>query len=686
MPAVTTKSDWVKKKKPGRARKNVSDGPRFGADNQIPGVSSFAHDPGRVGPDHLQPLLDHVQDVIPSHATKNTPVFLLATAGMRLLAEEDRNLLLENVCSYLRENSEFQLPDCDVHVQVIDGKTEGLYGWVATNYLLGGFDDPGDHDHGKGHHTYGFLDMGGASAQIAFAPNSTEAEKHANDLTLLRLRDLRGNPAEHGVFVTSWLGFGVHEARSRYVKKLLKTTGSERERPDPCLPSGLQTTVDGAILDPNTPVVGDSPYLVGTGEFDECLAKTVPLLDKDAPCEDEPCLIHGVHVPSIDFDVNHFVGISEFWHTTHEIFETAHKDEAYDFHTYQLQVKEFCGLDWNEIDDGVSQSKWGKHVDEETANEVCFKAAWIINMLHDGIGIPRVGSEPEHTSDVNGTSEVLHHGKEKGFLDPFQAVNKIEKTEVSWTLGKAVFYASSQVPSTKDTLPVGFGSNVPGIPNDFQYPASPRTPVPVAHVPESNNTMEHWHDALFDGDTPRRTPGVFLFAFIVVIALFFLCGRERRTRIYRRINRTLGCGGGSHRRRRCLSLPCRKIFCCCRRGGKSYERVLEEGAPGFELGDVSSDSDSEAVDSPGAPDSAKSATATWNHHNSPYKHTFDNASLQSVGSALELGSGHQMDRNGLVVMRTESRDRLAPMVLGHTTNGRKSRTTSPVRLKQPLPP
>ena len=603
---------------------------------------------------------------------------------MRLLSDQDQAAILENVCSYFRENSDLLLPDCEVHVQVIDGPTEGLYGWIATNYLLGGFDAPENHDHGKGHHTYGFLDMGGASAQIAFAPNSTEAEKHANDLTLLRLRTLAGNPVEYKVFVTSWLGFGVREARNRYVTELLKSTGPQRERLDPCLPSGLRTSVDGVFLPPNVPVPGTSPYLVGTGKFDECLVQTIPLLDKDAPCEDEPCLLHGVHVPAIDFDVNHFVGISEYWHTTHEIFEMAHKDKAYDFHTYQMRVKEFCSLDWKEMEEGVLNHKWGKHVDQERANEVCFKAAWVINMLHDGIGVPRLGIE-DQVPGINATKEVLDNGKSKGFLDPFQAVNKIGSTEISWTLGKAVLYASSQVHPAEDTLPVGFGSNVPGIPDDFQYPASPRLPIPI-NLPQpkpgnstNSSTIEQWHDALFDGDSPRRLPGLLLFVFIVLIAMFFLIGRERRRRVYHKINRTFGRGGGPHRKKGGLLVLGRKIPFFGSRG-PSYERVLEEGARDFELDQVDSDSEAETIDSP----TTNPGLSNRSHYPSPFKYGFDNNSLQSVGSALELGPGN-IDRHGLVI-RTESRDRLAPMALGPTGHGRRSRTASPVRKSPYVPP
>ncbi|KAK4939953.1 Golgi apyrase, partial [Elasticomyces elasticus] len=501
LPVLKTKKEWTKKIHPG--------------------VSTFGATPELVGHDHLAPLVQHAFSVVPQREIENTPIFLLATAGMRLLPDYQRNAVLDNICSYLREHTAFQLPDCGLHIQVIPGETEGLYGWIAANYLLGGFDSPQQHDHGKNHSTYGFLDMGGASAQIAFAPNTTEAAKHAEDLKLLRMRKVNGDPVEYRVFVTTWLGFGVNEARRRYVAALLEQSPHAEQLSDPCLPSGLTVTKAGRVILPGSKeAAGKEPHLLGTGHFSECLKRTVPLLGKDAPCLDSPCLFNGSHVPAIDFDVNHFVGVSEYWHTTHEVFEMSHKDKAYDFHTYQDRVSEFCSQDWKTIQKGVAGHEWGKKVDETTAVEVCFKASWLINMLHEGIGIPRVGIEklpkPGETGYKNGTKEVLDHAKAKGFLDPFQAVDKIDGTEVSWTLGKMVLYAASQVPPAIDdaSLAVGFGSNTPGIktPADFQYAGGKNRPLPndltddtdglKSDFPDGND----WHDVLFRSSSSRRIP------------------------------------------------------------------------------------------------------------------------------------------------------------------------------------
>ncbi|KAL8731634.1 MAG: hypothetical protein Q9166_003322 [cf. Caloplaca sp. 2 TL-2023] len=643
-----------------------------------PGVSTFGETPDRIGPDHLKKLFEHALKIVPKDAVSETPIFLLATAGMRLLPDSQRSRLLAEVCSYARSQTPFLIPDCTTNFQVIPGSTEGLYGWVAANYLLGGFDSPKDHDHGKGHHTYGFLDMGGASAQIAFAPNATEAERHANDLTLLRLRTLDGEPAEYRVFVTTWLEYGVNEARRRYIETLQKESGQSdlNELQDPCLPKGLVTTTKGDILLPGTKTVaGKTPSLLGTGNFQDCLKKTYPVLDKDAPCEDEPCLLHGIHVPAIDFDVNHFVGVSEYWHTTHEIFEMAHKDKAYDFQTYQERVEEFCTKDWKVLQEGIQKHEWGKKVTEDKAIEVCFKSSWLISILHDGIGIPRVGIEKSPESAHNGTKEVLENAKNKGFTDSFQAVDKIADTEVSWTLGKMVIYASSQIKPKDNGLPVGFGRNVPGLPDDFEYGSLGQT--------TSTNTTQGapkgWHDTLFSGDTPRRIPGFLLFMLIIGVAVFLLYGRERRQRVYGKLGLRSSRRPGSPKKRGLFGGKVPFFRSSSSHG--AYERVLEDGtaADEFELGPVEVDEDNSHSDSSagsGSRAGRASGLATPRIHDSGNQDFYEHSNA-SHGVGLGIIS-NAMDRRGLTG-RTDSRDKLVG--LAGPTLGRRSRRGSPTRLK-----
>jgi Golgi nucleoside diphosphatase len=645
LPKVSTKKEWTKKIHPG--------------------VSTFGDKPTQVGPDHLQSLINHALEYIPAEKIEDTPIFLMATAGMRLLPQVQQLALTREICSYLKQNTKFSLPDCGMHIQVISGETEGLYGWLAANYLLGGFDHPGKHNHGKGHHTYGFLDMGGASAQIAFAPNTTEAEKHANDLKLVRLRTLNGAPQEYKVFTTTWLGFGVNQARQSYVKTLLAAHEAPdvHEIPDPCMPKGLRTTVDGDVV---SDAASKDMMLVGTGQFDECLRTTYPLLGKEAPCLDEPCLLNGQHVPAIDFDVNHFIGVSEYWHTTHGVFGTK-GDKAYDFATYQKKVKDFCSQDWYSIEAKLGSRK--DKVDPKVAQEACFKASWLINVLHDGIGVPRIDLEHTKTPGVNATSEAVESANEKGITAPFKPVDKIEGIEVSWTLGKMLLYAAGQVPpkTGDDSLPVGFGSNEEGTPKDFQFAGSSWQPVNHGDDKDDDDWTDTAED-LMDKAKSKPASGFLIFVIVIVLLFLLLRKKERRIRLYGKLNslfRRSRRPGSPRKGSRGLSLITNKLF---GRHSASYERVMEEGeASQFELGEVESDENDYSDSSEGSRRGRTSGLATP----SVNVEMFDSAS-----------SGSALDRSGLTV-RTESREQLVPS-LQMLNAGRRSRAASPTRLKSPL--
>ncbi|KAF9218087.1 hypothetical protein BS17DRAFT_770923, partial [Gyrodon lividus] len=152
----------------------VEKGVRVGEDwvtKVEPGLSSFADNPEGVA-NYLEPLLQHAHSQIPPSLESDTPLFLLATAGMRLLTPHQQARVLNAACTYLRSASSFRIePEskdgpCGSSVQIITGEEEGLFGWIAVNYLMDGFNG-----RNKGEKTtYGFLDMGGASTQIAFEP------------------------------------------------------------------------------------------------------------------------------------------------------------------------------------------------------------------------------------------------------------------------------------------------------------------------------------------------------------------------------------------------------------------------------------------------------------------------------------------------------------------------------------
>jgi apyrase len=98
-----------------------------------PGLSSFADNPAGAE-EPLKNLLEYAAAHVPSDEWQATPVFLMATAGLRLLPAEQADALLAQ-CRGVLARSPFRFDHS--WVTIITGQEEGLYGWVAANYAAG---------------------------------------------------------------------------------------------------------------------------------------------------------------------------------------------------------------------------------------------------------------------------------------------------------------------------------------------------------------------------------------------------------------------------------------------------------------------------------------------------------------------------------------------------------------------
>lgn len=433
-----------------------------------PGLSSFSQSPQKVGKRHLRYLLSYASAVVPKSQHHRTPIFLHATAGMRLLPPKEQMPLLETVCEYLQTNSDFYIPHCKSHVNIIDGDTEGLYGWLSINYLMGAFDWPEEHQHGKNHTTYGLLDMGGASTQVVFQPNLTESEEHKNNLyrlslNLLPLSSKEGlaptgqtvgkyhepELKEFNVYSDSFLGFGMFQAQNRYRSILVSKYRKENDIPedttyfgtplrDPCLPKGYTTK---EIID------NHSVDFTGDSNFEDCLTSIFPVLESathnvgDSPnCRKlghtdkvSSCLLNEL-IPAFDFDVNHFVGVSGYWDAINALSSYGKiprsDPEKYDYIKMYTATNQWCSRSFQEMVERNNMREKSSRIKEEELAHLCFKSSWILNFLHVGLGFPRIGIDGSIQKD-----------------DKFKSLQLVEKMgglSFSWTLGRALLYSNDE--------------------------------------------------------------------------------------------------------------------------------------------------------------------------------------------------------------------------------------------------
>ena len=178
-----------------------------------PGLKERADDP-RAAAALLDPLVATALATVPARARKRTPLTLRATAGLRLLPEGPAaaDAIMDAVRSKLVRTG-FDV-DPSRGVSILSGDDEGLYGWVAVNYLLGRVGGPGGgRSQNQNQNTVALADLGGGSAQLSYAVDADVAST-APAGYVRTVPGTRG-AARLSAYVHSFNGYGLVAARHR---------------------------------------------------------------------------------------------------------------------------------------------------------------------------------------------------------------------------------------------------------------------------------------------------------------------------------------------------------------------------------------------------------------------------------------------------------------------------------------
>lgn len=110
----------------------------------------------------LAPLFVAVENKLPIEHHKHTAVHLMATAGMRLLKDDERKATEAAVLEAVTANTAFG----PVTMRTISGEEEGFFGWIAVNYLNGLKFKEFPIPYADLLKANGALDLGGGSVQV----------------------------------------------------------------------------------------------------------------------------------------------------------------------------------------------------------------------------------------------------------------------------------------------------------------------------------------------------------------------------------------------------------------------------------------------------------------------------------------------------------------------------------------
>lgn len=266
------------------------------------GLSSYGADADGAAKS-LDILMDVAMKSVPENLKSCSPVAVKATAGLRKLGPEQSDKILQAVRDRLETVYPFPVVSNENNgVAVIDGKDEGVYAWITTNYLLGKIGGPNKTP------TAAVFDLGGGSTQIVFeptfkSPSKGMPEKLAEGDHKYKL-NFGGRNFE--LYQHSHLGYGLMEARNAMHKVVAQTLKDKygadaawmaQPVENPCIAPNMSVEVPVSFddgLQVNVTMTGPA-----TGSAAQCRGLAEKILKKDAKCDLAPCSFGGVHQPSL---------------------------------------------------------------------------------------------------------------------------------------------------------------------------------------------------------------------------------------------------------------------------------------------------------------------------------------------------------------------------------------------------
>eukprot|EP00250_Pteridium_aquilinum_P018388 c24063_g1_i2 orf=155-2026(-) len=329
-----------------------------------PGLSTFAKEPHNAG-QSLEGLLTFASSKVPERDRPDARIYLMATAGLRRLDVQIQDSILESCRATLRASA-FKF--YDEWASVITGIDEGVFAWVAANYALGSLGRNAED-------TVGIIELGGASAQVTFVPDTPPP------LEFLHALDLGG--VTYPLYTHSFLHLGQEAAWDGLVHLLLSGALQPSFQSidgvvDPCTPRGFVMSTEELARMSATDIDVDHikvPSVLSAGNFSECRSVAVKFLQiGQDECLYHSCAVGSTFVPKLK---GKFFATENFYYTS-QFFGLPPKATLMDI---QNSGQHFCEESWTKLRE--------KHegVPEEDLLKYCFSSAYIVALLHDSLGL-----------------------------------------------------------------------------------------------------------------------------------------------------------------------------------------------------------------------------------------------------------------------------------------------------------
>ena len=216
--------------------------PRHNSKKVKPGLSNFVG-ASRMAGESLIDLINFARNEIPEDKWNVSPIWLKATAGLRLLDKQSSDEILESVRQFLMDKTKCPFLFHPTYAKIISGNEEGAFGWLAYNYMkriVGPKKAPvtvaSQLEIVAPISTYAVIEMGGASSQVTqAAPTKKDAANIPPEYQYI----IEINDESYILYTHSYLGYGAEQGRENLNKKLIETANKGKIL-DPCLNIGYK--------------------------------------------------------------------------------------------------------------------------------------------------------------------------------------------------------------------------------------------------------------------------------------------------------------------------------------------------------------------------------------------------------------------------------------------------------------
>ncbi|XP_028286973.1 ectonucleoside triphosphate diphosphohydrolase 1 isoform X1 [Parambassis ranga] len=370
------------------------------------GISSYASEPLKAG-ESLKLCMQEAEQKVPRKRHHQTPLYLGATAGMRLLNMENSKAsekVFQAVGAALQK-----FPFSYQGARILSGQEEGAFGWVTVNYL--------DDRLKQGLETIGALDLGGASTQISFVSDNYDGSESPSNSVTFRLY---GN--DYNLYTHSFLCYGKDQVLRLALAH--QTQSGPTTILDPCFHPGYTETKNYSVLY-DSPCVSDRKPLEdpvtfihnGQGNFQQC-QEVVKSVFNFTTCKYSQCSFNGVFQPHLQ---GPFGAFSAYYFVMNFLNLT---DTSIPLETVKEKLTSYCATPWKEI------VKQHPNVKLSYLAEYCFSGTYIITLLTEG---------------YNFTS--------KSYSD-IKFIKKIKGSDAGWTLGYMLNLTNMIPAEAPDTPPL----------------------------------------------------------------------------------------------------------------------------------------------------------------------------------------------------------------------------------------